>query len=148
MTPHSWALWIILPFYVLAVWLLVSAIISFIGGWTTLAKRFRSDSPFTGELVKNQSGNMRWIAGYGNCLTVGSNRAGLYLATKPLFRFRHPSLLIPWSEIVITRKRILFFPVVRFGLSRDLDIPLWIRAKLADRLRGAAGDCWPNESIV
>jgi hypothetical protein len=50
---------------------------------------------------------MRWIAGYGNCLTVGASPDGFYLAISPLFRFRHPPLLIPWTEVEITRRRVL-----------------------------------------
>jgi len=45
---HHSALWFIFPAYFLALWLLVSATISFIGGWTTLAKRFRLSKPLWG----------------------------------------------------------------------------------------------------
>jgi hypothetical protein len=144
---HS-ALWLILPCYALALWLLVSAIISYIGGWTTLAKRFRMKTSFVGERWAGQSGQMRWLAGYGNCLTLGCNPEGLYLATMPLFRFRHPPLLIPWEEIAISRREILFLSFVRFGLGRDLDIPLYVRSKLADKLRRAAKDRWPIELVA
>ena len=141
------ALWIILPCYFVALWLLVSAVISYIGGWTTLAKRFRFSAPFPGEKWRGQSGQMRWIAGYGNCLTLGCNRQGLYLAISPLFRFRHPPLLIPWDEIKISRTKILFFRFVRFGLGRELDVPLYLRARLADKLKRAAENHWPVEPI-
>lgn len=145
---HYSALWIIIPFYALALWLFVSALISYIGGWTTLAKRFRLRVPFTGERWLGQSGQMRWIAGYGNCLTVGCNHQGLYLAMMPLFRFRHPPLLVPWDEITITRRRILFFRMVRFGLGRELDIPIYLRARLADRMKCSTRDRWPIEPVA
>jgi hypothetical protein len=145
---HETAMWFIFPAYFLSLWLLVSAIISYIGGWTTLAKRFRVKPPFTGTKWTGQSGQMRWIAGYGNCLTVGVSSEGLYFATMPLFRFRHPPLLIPWTEIAVTRRRILFFQFVRFGLGRELDIPLYLRLKLADKLRRTAGDWWPIEQVA
>jgi hypothetical protein len=145
---HHTALWFILPAYFVTLWLVVSAFISFIGGWTTLAKRFGLRQPFTGTQWSGQSGQMRWIAGYGNCLTVGCSPEGLYLATMPLFRFRHPRLLIPWAEVAIKRQRILFFQFVRFGLGRELDIPLYLRARLADKLKRAAGDRWPIEPVA
>jgi hypothetical protein len=145
---HPAALWLIFPAYFLALWLVVSAIISYIGGWTTLAKRFRLKQPFAGTRWTGQSGQMRWIAGYSNILTVGSCPEGLYLATMPLFRFRHPQLLIPWAEIAVMRRRLLFFQSVRFGLGRELDIPLYVRPKLADKLRRAAGDRWPHEQVA
>ena len=145
---HSTALWFIFPAYFVILWLLVSAVISFIGGWTTLAKRFRLKTAFTGTRWSGQSGQMLWIAGYGNCLTVGCSHEGLYLATMPLFSFRHPPLLIPWAEIAIKRQRILFFQFVRFSLGRELDIPLYLRARLADKVRNAAGDHWPIEPVA
>jgi hypothetical protein len=145
---HHSALWLIIPCYALALWLLVSALISYIGGWTTLAKRFRLRRSFVGQRWIGQSGQMRWIAGYGNCLTVGCSPQGLYLAIMPLFRFRHPPLLVPWEEIAVSRRQILFFRFVRFGLGRELDIPLYLRAKLADKLRRAAGERWPIEPVA
>ena len=35
------ALWLIIPCYAVALWLLVSAVISYIGGWATLVQQFR-----------------------------------------------------------------------------------------------------------
>jgi hypothetical protein len=145
---HHTALWLIFPAYFLTLWLLVSAIISYIGGWMTLAKQFRLKQPFAGTRWTGQSDQMRWIAGYGNCLTVGGCLEGLYLATMPLFRFRHPPLLIPWAEITLMRRRILFFRFVRFGLGRELDVPLYLRAKLAEKVRLAVGDRWPIEPVT
>lgn len=144
---HHYALWLILPAYFVVLWLLVSAVISFIGGWMTLAKRFRLRKPFLGPRWSGQSGQMRWIAGYGNCLTVGCDCEGLYLATMPLFRFGHPPLLVPWSEVTVTQRRILFFRYVRFSLGHQLSIPLYLRWKLAEKLRLNAADRWPIEAI-
>ena len=103
---HHCALWIIFQVYFLALWLLVSAVANFIGEWAALAKRFRFGQPFDGQRWTGQSGQMRGLAGYGNCLTVGCNPDGLYLATMALF---HPPLLVPWNEITISQRRILFF---------------------------------------
>jgi hypothetical protein len=138
----------IIPCCALALWLFGCAVISHISGWTTLAKRFRLRVPFVGERWTVQSGYMRSNCGYGNCLTVGSNHHGLYLAMMLLFRFKHPPLLIPWDEITVSRQKFVFFRFVRFGLGRELDIPLCLRAKLADKLRKAAGDHWPIEPIT
>jgi hypothetical protein len=144
---HHSALWFIAPAYFLAIWLLVSAVIAFIGGWATLAKRFRLNTPFVGQRWTRQSGQMRWIAGYGNCLTVGCSSEGLYLAMMPLFRFRHPPLLVPWNEVSVARRRILFFRLVRFSLGPELGIPLYLRWKLAEKIKQTAGDRWPIEAV-
>src|SRR5262245_25290799 len=135
---HPAALWLIIPCYGVILFLLVTAAISYIGGWTTLAKGFRLQHPFVGEMWKLQSGQMRWIAGYRNCLTVGVNPEGLYLAAMPLLRFRHPPLLVPWEEITVEQRQLLFSQLVRFGLGRELDIPFYVSLKLADALRQTA----------
>jgi hypothetical protein len=88
---------------------------------------------------------MRWIAGYHNCLVVGATEAGLYLATFPFFPLAHPPLLIPWSEVSYSRKRMFFFPMVRFELGMENAVPFWVREALAERLRNVAGAAWPVE---
>src|SRR5690348_17350056 len=93
---HHTALWFIFSLYFVTFWLAVCAIISFVGGWSALARRFRLRQPFVGSQWSGQSGHMRWIASYGNCLTLGCNPGGLHLSIMLLFRFRHPPLLIPW----------------------------------------------------
>lgn len=137
----------VFPPYFVGVWCSVCALLSYIGGWTALAKRFRLRSTFIGERWRFQSGQMRWHVNYGRCLTLGCNPQGLYLAAMPLFRFRQPPLLIPWDEVTVTRRRFLFLHWVRFELGRELDIPLSIRTKLAERVQVAAGDRWPIERI-
>jgi hypothetical protein len=141
---HQTAFWsFVFPIYFLAMWCSVCALLSWIDGGTALAKRFRLRSAFIGERWRYQSGQMRWHVNYGNCLTVGCSPKGLYLATMPLFKFRHPPLLIPWEEISVTRRRFLFLNWVRFELGQELRIPLSIRTKLGEKVRAAAGDRWP-----
>lgn len=144
---HQAVFWIIFPLYFVGLWLLVSAVISYIGGWTTLAKEYRNTAKVFGECWTRQSGQMRWLASYGSCLTLGADEAGFYLATMPLFRYRHPPLFIPWDRIAIARRRFLFFEFIEFRLGGELRIPLWIRAKLGEKLLAAAGEHSPIEVI-
>ena len=144
---HQSIVWIAFPIYFASLWLLVSAVVSYIGGWTALAKEYRVTSKVFGERWTMQSGQMRWLVGYGNCLTVGSDQTGLYLAVLPLFRFRHPPLLIPWERIAIARRKVLFFHFIEFRLGGELRIPLWLHAKLGEKLLAAAGDGSPIEVI-
>jgi len=137
----------IFPAYFVTLWLLVGATISYVGGWFSLSKSYRTRVPFDGAKWRGQSGQMRWLANYNNVLTLGVGQQGLYLASMFLFRFMHPPLLIPWSEIKVHRKKGWFFEYVTFTLGDELAIPLRVRAKLAARLRESAGDCWPIEEM-
>jgi hypothetical protein len=90
---------------------------------------------------------MRWLANYNNVLTMGASQQGLYLASMFLFRFMHPPLLVPWSEITVRRSTGWVFEYVTLTMGHDLAIPLRIREKLAAQLREAAGNCWPVEEV-
>ncbi len=136
---------LILPIYLLTLWLLVGATISFVGGWFSLAKGYRTRVAFNGAKLGMQSGQMRWLANYNNVLTIGASPQGLYLASMFLFRFRHPPLLIPWSEIRVQRRKGWVFEYVIFTLGHESAIPLRIRGTLAARLRESAGNYWPVE---
>lgn len=131
--------------YVLCFWLLIGAIISFVGGWFSLAKVYRTQVPFNGAKWRMQSGKMRWLMNYNNVLTIGASPQGLYLASMFLFRFLHPPLLVPWSEIKVRRKKGWVFETVTFTMGHELAIPLRIRGTLAVKLRASAGNCWPVE---
>jgi hypothetical protein len=81
----------IFPFYLLCLWLLIATVISMTGGCNTLGKAFRTRVPLKGKKWGARSGQMRWLAGYRNCLTLGPDQNCLYLATMFLFRFMHAS---------------------------------------------------------
>ncbi len=88
---------------------------------------------------------MRWWMNYNNVLTIGVNAQGMYLAVMFLFRFRHPPLLIPWSDIKVRRHKGWIVNYVILTLGRELQIPLRMRSSLAAKLRAAAGASWPVE---
>jgi hypothetical protein len=142
---HPSAFAAIFPIYFLCLWLLVGATISVMGGWFSLAKVYRTQVPFDGTRWRMQSAQMRWLANYNNVLTIGVSPQGLYLASMFLFRFMHPPLLVPWSEIKVRRSNGWAFEYVIFTMGRDLAIPLRIRARLAAKLRNSAGNSWPVE---
>jgi len=135
----------IIPIQIVCTWLLVGTIISFVGGWFSLSKLYRARMPFHGMKWRMQSGQMRWLTNYNNVLTLGVSQDGLYLAPMFLFRFMHPPLLVPWSEIKVRRNKGWFFECVTLTMGHELAIPLRVRGKLAEKLRNAAGTCWPIE---
>jgi hypothetical protein len=100
---HPAAFGAIFPIYFLCLWFLVAAIISFVGGWFSLAKGYRMREPFNGAKWRMQSGQMRWRVNYNNVLTIGASPEGLYLASMFLFRF----MLYPPRFVVNLRCRLL-----------------------------------------
>ena len=142
---HPSAFAAIFPLYFLLLWVLICAIVSIAGGWFSLAKGYRTEVPFNGPTWRMQSARMRNLMSYNNALTIGVSPEGLYLASMFLFRFLHPPLLIPWSEIKVQKTKGWTFEYVLFTLGHELAIPLKIRARLAAQLRESAGSYWPIE---
>ena len=126
-------------------WALVSCIISIAGGWWKLAQQYRTEQPLPAHRRTTQRGQMRFMVGYNNVLTIASDAEGLYLGVFFLFRIGHPRLFLPWAGVEVEApKRSLFttWQTLRLGPDR---IPLRLRASLVDFL--LAGKADPGSSI-
>jgi hypothetical protein len=66
----------IMPILFVCLWLFVSATISVIGGWFSLAKVYRAQGAFDGTKWTGQSGGMRRLANYNRVLTIGVDPQG------------------------------------------------------------------------
>src|SRR5690242_14334549 len=107
MERHLWI--VVFPVFFVVAFLVISVLMSWIGGWGALARKFRSSSEFRGEKQTGQTIRMRWRAGYNYCVTIGCDATGLYLEMNWLYRFQHPPLFIPWGEITRSRARPQYF---------------------------------------
>ena len=143
---HLWV--VVFPAFFVIAFLVISFLMSWIGGWSALARGFRAPSEFRGEKQTGQTVRMRWRAGYNYCVTVGCDATGLYLAMNWLYRVRHPPLFIPWDQITRLHPRpgYLGWEVLPLRLGRDLRIPLYLTARTAGYLERAARGHWPIES--
>ena len=120
------------------IWVLVSSIISRVGGWALLAKVYLAQDSTTldGETWKFQSIQMRWGTNYGNCVTVRANPLGLGFSILFLFRIGHPPLLIPLDDITIHEvRRSRFFPSwIEFRFRLEPSIPIRMSNKLFSKI--------------
>ena len=152
--PPTWLDWVFHhpPFFFVlfaAIWALTLHVLGMVSGWATLSKRFRFNGSFYGETWPFRSARMRFLVHYGNCLSVGADGSGLYLAVFPILRIGHPPLLIPWSEVsVLSGERGVIFKKRELRLGRQESIPLCISASLVATLRRSAGGAWPLESMA
>ena len=97
-------------------WLGVNLGVAQLSGWGELSRCYRSGDPFEGRKWKFRRGQMRLLMKYSNCLTIGANPQGLYLAVFFLFRIGHPRLLVPWQDISVTTGKTLFWKWIEFRL--------------------------------
>ncbi len=119
----------------------VGALNSWLGGWRQLAWAYELRGEFDGAKRRFQSAWMRYWNQYGNCLTVGASPQGLYLAC---FLPAHPPLLIPWRDIAVHPRELFWIAGVELRFRQAPSVPVRIRRSLADWLRQAAGDAWPE----
>ncbi len=124
----------------------VTYIISRMSGWVLLSRRFPAAGDFLGESWTWQSARLRGWCNYNNCLRIGADPQGLYLAAMAPFRLFHPPLFIPWTEIdAQSGKAFLgFFDTVLLRVGRDEQVSVRLYGKMVRRIRQAAASGWPN----
>jgi hypothetical protein len=122
-------------FLFIVLWICVCQLISTAGGWRRLSLDYRAAAPFDGKKLWFKSAGMRYWTNYNNCLIVGANPYGLYLAVLPIFRVGHPPLFISWAEISTEAgSRRFFGDFVKFKFARQPDVPVLLSKKLAARI--------------
>jgi hypothetical protein len=79
------------------------------GRWRDLAKRFAAAGPAPSGALPRQNVMIGPVL-YRNCMTVGADEAGLWLAPgRPLSYVLKQALRIPWGEIVKTEEAKLLW---------------------------------------
>jgi hypothetical protein len=114
-------------------------IVSKLSGWDALARTYGMPQPFSGKRFRLCSVRMRFGASYNNCVTFGSDSAGLHIWIWPIFRVGHPPLFIPWEDISFGEKRGRIRKLVRLQFMRCPSVPFMIFESLAEKLKDASG---------
>lgn len=100
---------IVFPIFFTALWVSVTLLMSFIGGWGKVGKQYpATGGPPQGRALKHVTG-MFGMARYKYVLTIITTDTGLYIENRKVFRPGHPPLFIPFSAIFNARKQTLFF---------------------------------------
>ena len=126
-----------LVFFV-AVWILASLLISFVGGWHALSARFAQQSEPYGDT--RTAGPFfygvytRFWTHYSGIIRMTTTKDALYLSVLFLFSAGHPPLCIPWNEIQIGRTKCLWCRYVVLTLGRQERIPMRISERMARNL--------------
>lgn len=136
---------VVLVLFVVALWFVVGIAVSFLSGWAELARIYRLAGEFSGNRWRLQSGQMRLLMGYNNCLTVGANRQGLHVATFFLFRAGHPPLFIPWSDISVRKGKSLWLKWSEFRFRQAPSVWVRLNERLSKRIEDSTGPAWPGD---
>jgi len=93
-------------FVFIAMWVSISALLSYMGGWYGLSKVYPDRAARDGETFRFASmslGKGLFPVNYGSCLSVRVGVFGVRLATFFPFRLFHAPLFIPWSAVSACR---------------------------------------------
>lgn len=131
--------WLGFPLLFVALWLAIFKVVSLWGGWHALAVTYPAQGDAVGERFRMRSVQLRAGCNYNNCVTFVASPAGLQLSMPLPFRFGHPAIFLPWSEIRSERARAWLVPVVSLTALRCPDVPIKLRSRLAERLLQAGG---------
>jgi hypothetical protein len=113
-----------------------------------LAERYQRADGFEGDRWWFQSVQMRWRVNYSGVLIIGASPRGLYLSVLLPFRFAHPPLFIPWTEISVSERKGLAAGYFEFRFRRAPGIPVRVIERLGRRIAQSAGRAWPRESAA
>ncbi len=129
---------LLLPLYVLALWILVTTATGAMSGWYALRRRFPDRPEAPQKTLRGVSGMMGSRVMMRGVLAVSACPSGLRIAiTRAFGPFCRP-VFIPWSEIGAAPATVLFTPMMRLSLGRDARETLWLYPSTFARLAAAA----------
>lgn len=95
--------------YFILLWLFVGALLSQLSGWPRLAERFRVEGVPSGRLLGGQVVAVGWV-NENNVTNLIIGPEGLCLKASLLFRFRRPTLLVPWPYVrYVSQRKVLWW---------------------------------------
>jgi hypothetical protein len=115
-------------------WCFVVWLISHVGGWQRLSKRYAAGNrPVTGARHNGIQG-MVGVASYRGTLTLHFNADGFFVEVMPLFKIGHPRLFIPWTDISARKEiRLLWWKSERLSIGNPAVATITLPAALLEQ---------------
>ncbi len=105
----------------IAGWLGITSLISLLGGWFWLARKF----PFSndiGSIIQSfswKSLNLNYLAGYSSCINIKITEKGLILKPSLLFSALHKPIFLTWTDISDLELKNGFFKKLSFHAGKS-----------------------------
>ena len=126
-------------------WCLVIWIISFVGGWRTLAGSFAASSEPVGDRYSWRALRIAPAANYNGCINVVLSSGGIYMVPSMLFRFAHEPLLLPWDCLVqVSERRFLGRRLWVSLLAKGKKLTLMLPPSAEEAIRRYSGKQFPQ----
>jgi len=123
----------------------ILAVIAWLGGWSSLAREYRTSDSFPHPRLHMKSADLRGWCGYGNCLTFAADAEALYVGVVWPLGFGHPNLKLPWSEATAEQStNWLGMNLTSLRFERVPNVKIRIAKKTADQLIAMARETRDN----
>jgi hypothetical protein len=142
MSPQNFGIYFSIFF--VGLWLVVTTVLSTLSGWFGLMQKY-PDQPEAATLeIRRQSGIMGFGVNMNFVLNLAVCPSGLRVGMARLFGPFCRNFFVPWRDITVVRRSILFWPIaeLRFGKPAVGTLRIW--AHTANRVARAASGRWPE----
>jgi len=129
-------------------WASISAVLSHLGGWAALAKSYLDIYPPKIYRWTWVNGRFRVFVNYSNCLKIDADEKGMHLAIVYMFKFMHPPLLIPWTDIreIKYGSYWFFWTELQLMLGDSDQVPIALYGSVAKEFRDIARSYQNNQT--
>jgi hypothetical protein len=123
-----------IPFLFVPFWFFGNWLSAFVGGWGSLAQKYRDYSDSQGPWLGWRSARFNNYIEYKGCIWISADQRGLHLKTGPLFLFQafHPQLCIPWSAITNVEQRQILWAKLYVLSIEGVDVKIHAYARTLD----------------
>jgi len=134
------------PVFIIVIWIVVSKIMSFIGGWNSLKNVYSGIGDFSGKKWHMRSARIG-IINYNSCFTMGINSRQFFFSVMFLFKIGHPELLVPITDVTGKEHRGLIKSYVNLSFNRVPGVNIRISRSLAETAETESRGSWKFERI-
>ena len=135
LTENTFVLVVAILFLLL--WGLFLFVFSFLSGWLSLGRKYKISNNHLSKrahLVFSYT-LMKRFFNYGYFIKIGLQPEGLFLQVLFPFRIGHPSLLIPWNDIVAENNfKFMIMDYVQLNFVKEPGLNLCIPIKFAQKI--------------
>ena len=125
------------------VWITISFLLSIIGGWFSLSRRYKSPRTYYEDRYSFQSAAFRYVVSYNRCLTIGGDEQGLHMSVMLPFRLFHPPIYIPWNDITKGKRESRLFGI-RLRFRKTPSVPIALTSFIVQQLEAIKGSEFPQ----
>lgn len=129
------------PVFFIGIWSLILLILARVGGWKRLAVFYGSSRDLSKQQWRMQTIKLGSVR-YKNCISIGVGLTSLYLSAPLPFRFGHPRLEIPYSDLTGMEVGDSTTGYVDIGIRRCPEVRLSLLKQLADKIETSSHGIW------